>query len=84
MVAQIRYLAQVQGEPLDVLLYEVHQPGPVPAEVRDGKMPHHMLVEHPRPVVERSAEVIHASTRHVKIRGFLREPADRDRHNRMS
>ena len=84
MAVQIRYLAQVQGEPLDVLLYEVRQAGPVPAEVSDGEMLHHMLVEHPGPVVERSAECVHESTRHVKIRRFLREPADRDRQNRMS
>ena len=37
MAAHIRYLAQVQGEPLDVLRYEVRQPGPVPAEVSDGE-----------------------------------------------
>ena len=42
-------------------------------------MLHYMVVEHSSPVVERSAESVHADTRHVKICGFLRENATRTR-----
>ena len=47
-------------------------------------MLHYMVVEHPGPVAERSAESVHADTRHMKICGVLRKPVHRDGHNRMS
>ena len=40
-------------------------------------MLHHVVVEHAGPVVEGSAESVHADARHVKLCGFLRKPVNR-------
>ena len=47
------------------------------------KMLHHVIVEHAGPVVEGSAESVHADVRHVKLCGFLRKPVDRYSHQRV-
>ena len=83
LAAGVRTGAQIQGDFVQVLLDQVRQPGPVPAAVSDGKTLHHVVIEHHGPVIERCAERIHASARHVKIRGFLPKPAGRNRHNRV-
>ena len=46
-------------------------------------MLHHVVVEHAGPVVEGSAESVHADVRHVKLCGFLRKPVDRYSHQRV-
>ena len=65
-----------------ICLYQVGQPDPVPLAIRDRIVLHIIVVQELSSVRERRAGGLHANPRHVGVRGVLREPAGRDRHDR--